>query len=417
MNATEIPVLLLTGYLGSGKTTLVNHILSNERGIKFAVIVNDIGEVNIDADLIQKGGVVGKKDDSLVALQNGCICCTLKMDLVEQIFEIMKMQRFDYIVIEASGICEPEPIAQTICSIPSMGGAYTKYGVCRLDCITTVVDALRLQSEFSCGNALTRKGIDDEDIENLIIQQIEFCNIILLNKAAEVQPEELKRIKQIIRTLQPGAEIIECNYADVDLEKIIRTGLFDFERAATSAGWIRGIEQQVSEEEEREAHHPHHEDHHHDDHEHQHHDDHEHQHHDGHEHHHHHHAEGGEVEEYGISTFVYYRRPAFNIHKFDHFVATKWPCSIFRAKGVCYFSHNRDMSFLFEQAGVQKKITEAGQWYATAPEEDLIELMRQEPGLLRDWDEKYGDRMQKIVFIGQHIDKEQLIHDLDECLE
>ena len=261
MNATEIPVLLLTGYLGSGKTTLVNHILSNERGIKFAVIVNDIGEVNIDADLIQKGGVVGKKDDSLVALQNGCICCTLKMDLVEQIFEIMKMQRFDYIVIEASGICEPEPIAQTICSIPSMGGAYTKYGVCRLDCITTVVDALRLQSEFSCGNALTRKGIDDEDIENLIIQQIEFCNIILLNKAAEVQPEELKRIKQIIRTLQPGAEIIECNYADVDLDKIIRTGLFDFERAATSAGWIRGIEQQVSEEEEREAHHPHHEDH------------------------------------------------------------------------------------------------------------------------------------------------------------
>ncbi len=417
MNATEIPVLLLTGYLGSGKTTLVNHILSNERGIKFAVIVNDIGEVNIDADLIQKGGVVGKKDDSLVALQNGCICCTLKMDLVEQIFEIMKMQRFDYIVIEASGICEPEPIAQTICSIPSMGGAYTKYGVCRLDCITTVVDALRLQSEFSCGNALTRKGIDDEDIENLIIQQIEFCNIILLNKAAEVQPEELKRIKQIIRTLQPGAEIIECNYADVDLDKIIRTGLFDFERAATSAGWIRGIEQQVSEEEEREAHHPHHEDHHHDEHEHQHHDDHEHQHHDGHEHHHHHHAEGGEVEEYGISTFVYYRRPAFDIHKFDHFVATKWPRSIIRAKGVCYFSHNRDMSFLFEQAGVQKKITEAGQWYATAPEEDLIELMRQEPGLLRDWDEKYGDRMQKIVFIGQHIDKEQLIHDLDECLE
>lgn len=417
MNATEIPVLLLTGYLGSGKTTLVNHILSNERGIKFAVIVNDIGEVNIDADLIQKGGVVGKKDDSLVALQNGCICCTLKMDLVEQIFEIMKMQRFDYIVIEASGICEPEPIAQTICSIPSMGGAYTKYGVCRLDCITTVVDALRLQSEFSCGNALTRKGIEDEDIENLIIQQIEFCNIILLNKAAEVQPEELKRIKQIIRTLQPGAEIIECNYADVDLEKIIRTGLFDFERAATSAGWIRGIEQQVSEEEEREAHHPHHEDHHHDEHEHQHHDDHEHQHHDGHEHHHHHHAEGGEVEEYGISTFVYYRRPAFDIHKFDHFVATKWPRSIIRAKGVCYFSHNRDMSFLFEQAGVQKKITEAGQWYATAPEEDLIELMRQEPGLLRDWDEKYGDRMQKIVFIGQHIDKEQLIHDLDECLE
>lgn len=394
MTTKEIPVLLLTGYLGSGKTTLVNHILSNKQGIKFAVIVNDIGEVNIDADLIQKGGVVGKKDESLVALQNGCICCTLKMDLIEQIGEIMRMERFDYIVIEASGICEPEPIAQTICSIPRMGGMYTKYGICRLDCITTVVDALRLQSEFSCGNDLTRKGIDEEDIENLIIQQIEFCNIILLNKAAEVSPEELQRIKQIIHTLQPGAEIIECNYADVNLEKIIHTRMFDFERAATSAGWIRGIEKQATEEEEKEAHEHHHE-----------------------EHEHHHHHEEGEAEEYGIGTFVYYRRPAFDIHKFDHFIATKWNRNIIRAKGVCYFSHNRDMSYLFEQAGMQKQLTEAGLWYATAPEEDLIELMRQEPGLLRDWDEKYGDRMQKIVFIGQHMDKEQIIRDLDKCLE
>lgn len=411
MNTIEIPVLLLTGYLGSGKTTLVNHILSNKRGIKFAVIVNDIGEVNIDADLIQKGGVVGKKEESLVALQNGCICCTLRTDLIEQILELMKMQCFDYIVIEASGICEPEPIAQTICSIPRLGGAYTKYGVCRLDCVTTVVDALRLQSEFACGNDLTRQGIDEEDIENLIIQQIEFCNIILLNKAAEVQPEELKRIKQIIRTLQPGAEIIECNYADVDLDKIINTHLFNFERAATAAGWIQGIERQMTEEEEKEAHHHHHHEgeHHHEEGEH---------HEEAQEHHHHHHHhEGGEVEEYGISTFVYYRRPAFDIHKFDHYVATKWPRSVIRAKGVCYFSHNRDMSFLFEQAGVQKKITEAGQWYATAPEEDMIELMRQEPGLLRDWDEKYGDRMLKIVFIGQKMNKEQIIRDLDECLE
>lgn len=403
MSTKEIPVLLLTGYLGSGKTTLVNHILSNKQGIKFAVIVNDIGEVNIDADLIQKGGVVGKKDESLVALQNGCICCTLKMDLIEQMGEIMRMERFDYIVIEASGICEPEPIAQTLCSIPRMGGMYTKYGICRLDCITTVVDALRLQSEFSCGDDLTRKGIDDEDIENLIIQQIEFCNIILLNKAAEVKPEELERIKRIIRTLQPGAEIIECNYADIDLKKIIHTGMFNFERVATSAGWIRGIESQATEEEEKEAHR--HAQHHGEEHGH---------HHDEHGHHHH---EGGEVEEYGIGTFVYYRRPAFDIHKFDHFIATKWNRNIIRAKGVCYFSHNRDMSYLFEQAGTQKQLTEAGLWYATAPEEDLIELMRQEPGLLRDWDEKYGDRMQKIVFIGQHMDKEQIIHDLDECLE
>ena len=412
MTTKEIPVLLLTGYLGSGKTTLVNHILANKQGIRFAVIVNDIGEVNIDADLIQKGGVVGKKDESLVALQNGCICCTLKTDLIEQIGEIMRMERFDYIVIEASGICEPEPIAQTICSIPRLGGMYTKYGICRLDCITTVVDALRLQSEFSCGDDLTRKGIDEEDIENLIIRQIEFCNIILLNKAAEVKPEELERIKLIIRTLQPAAEIIECNYADVNLKKIIHTGMFDFERVATSAGWIRGIEKQATEEEEKEAHghHRHHEDGHahpHEEHEHR---------HEAHGHHHHHH-EGGEVEEYGIGTFVYYRRPAFDIHKFDHFIATRWSRNIIRAKGVCYFSHNGDMSYLFEQAGAQKQLTEAGLWYATAPEEDLIELMRQEPGLMRDWDDKYGDRMQKIVFIGQHMDKEQIIRDLDECLE
>lgn len=412
MKQKEIPILLLTGYLGSGKTTLVNRILANKRGIRFAVIVNDIGEVNIDAALIQKGGVVGKKDDSLVALQNGCICCTLKADLIEQVYELMKLERFDYIVIEASGICEPEPIAQTLCSIPRLGEAYTRYGICRLDCIVSVVDALRLQSEFACGDNLTRKGLDEEDIENLIVQQIEFCNIILLNKAAEVAPEELGRIKKIIRTLQPSAEIIECNYADVDLDKLLDTHLFNFERAATSAGWIREIERAATEEEEREAHA--HGSHHHE-HE-EHHDDHHHEEGEGHHHHHHDH-EGGEVEEYGIGTFVYYRRPAFDIHKFDRFIATRWPRNVIRAKGVCYFSHNRDMSYLFEQAGVQKQLTEAGQWYATAPEEDLIELMKQEPGLLRDWDEKYGDRMQKMVFIGQHLDKEQLAHDLDECLE
>ncbi|WP_300724888.1 GTP-binding protein [uncultured Bacteroides sp.] len=427
MKANETPVLLLTGYLGSGKTTLVNHILANKRGIKFAVIVNDIGEVNIDADLIQKGGVVGKKDDSLVALQNGCICCTLKMDLIEQLNDILKMGKFDYIVIEASGICEPEPIAQTICSIPRMGGEYTKYGVAKLDCIATVVDALRLESEFSCGNDLTRKNIDEEDIENLIIQQIEFCNLILLNKASEVKPEELARIKQIVRTLQPGAEIIECDYANVDLEKLINTGLFNFTRVATSAGWVREIEKQITDEQEKEA--KEHEHHHHEEEHHHHHEEEEHQHHhhdddddDDHEeghchHHHHHHHEGGEVEEYGIGTFVYYRRPALDIHKFDRFVATKWPRNVIRAKGVCYFAHNRDMSYLFEQAGTQKQLTEAGLWYATASEKDLMELMRQEPGLLRDWDDKYGDRMQKIVFIGQHLDKKQLAHDLDECLE
>ncbi len=408
MEKKDVPVLLLTGYLGSGKTTLVNHILTNREGIRFAVIVNDLGEVNIDASLIQKGGVVDQKDDSLVALQNGCICCTLKTDLIDQIFELMKSEKFDYIVIEASGICEPEPIAQTVCSIPTFGEAYRKYGICRLDCIVTVVDALRFQSEFACGDSLTKADIAEDDIENLIIQQVEFCNKILLNKASEVTPEELGRIRQIIKTIQPGAEIIECDYANIDLDLILNTRMFDFEKVATSAGWIRGIEGPVEEEE-----HHHHHDHDHED-EHEHHHDH-HDHECG--HHHHHHHDEGEAEEYGISTFVYYRRRAFDINKFDYFVAKHWPKSVIRAKGVCYFSDNRDMSYLFEQAGKQKSIKEAGLWYATAPADELAELMKQEPGLMRDWDPEYGDRMQKIVFIGQKMDKEQIIKLLDDCLE
>ena len=416
----QTPVLLLTGYLGSGKTTLVNHILTNKENIKFAVIVNDIGEVNIDASLIQKGGIVGQKDESLVALQNGCICCTLKMDLIEQLNDILKLDRFDYIVIEASGICEPEPIAQTICSIPNLDPKYTEHGIARLDCIVTVVDALRMQSEFACGDDLKRKNIGEEDIENLLIQQIEFCNLVILNKASEVEPDELDRIRHIIHALQPSAPIIETDYTMVDLNNIINTGLFDYEHVAGSAGWIREIERPATDEEEAEAldHHHHHHDHDDDEHEHEHehhhdHDDDEHEHH----HHHHHHPDEGEAEEYGIQTFVYYRRPAIDIHKFDRFVATKWPKNIIRAKGLIYFSHNRDMSFLFEQAGVQKKLTESGLWFATAPEDELRKMVEYNPDILRDWDEHYGDRMVKLVFIGQNLDKEQLTRDLDECLE
>ena len=404
----ETPVLLLTGYLGSGKTTLVNHILTNSDGIKFAVIVNDIGEVNIDAGLIEKGGIVDQQDDSLVALQNGCICCTLKMDLVRQIEQLVMMQRFDYIVIEASGICEPEPIAQTICSIPQMGGAFTRLGTPRLDAIVTVVDALRLQSEFSCGEKLQVANIGEEDIENLIIQQIEFCNIILLNKASEVTPRELGRIREIIRALQPDAEIIECDYADVPVGKLVDTHLFDFDRVATSAGWIRGIEDRLEPE-----HHHHHDEDEHDDDE------------DEHEHHHEHEEscdcgchdhDQGEVEEYGIQTMVYFRRKPFDFNKFDYFAAKHWPANVIRCKGVCYFSNNRDMSVLFEQAGVQKKVTQAGLWYATASEEEREILMAQDPAFLRDWDPVYGDRMIKLVFIGQHLDRERLTKDLDACL-
>lgn len=420
-----MPILLLTGYLGSGKTTLVNRILSNKKGIRFAVIVNDIGEVNIDATLIQQGGVVGQSDDSLVALQNGCICCTLKTDLMNQIVEIMKMDKFDYIVIEASGICEPEPIAQTICSMKSIGGVYTEFGTPRLDCLVTVVDALRMADEFGCGESLERKNLEEDDIENLIIQQIEFCNVILLNKSSEVSPESLEKIKHIIREIQTKAQIIECDYADVDLEKLLDTNMFDYRQTESGAGWIRGLESDVHDEEHHHEEHEEEHEHHHEDHEeheeHHHHDhDEEHEDHDHHEEHHHHHHdhdhEGGEVEEYGIGTFVYYRRPAFDLNKFDWFVNKKLPKSVIRAKGLCYFSDNTDMSCLFEQAGKQIMLREAGQWYATAPEEDLIRMMRQDPTIMKDWDAHYGDRMQKIVFIGQHMDKEQICKDLDECL-
>ena len=416
----ETPVLLLTGYLGSGKTTLLNHILSNRSGIRFAVIVNDIGEVNIDASLIQKGGVVGQdqSSDDLVALQNGCICCTLQMDLVKQLSDLIASQRFDYIVIEASGICEPAPIAQTISSMRIMDDRYTARGIPRLDCIVTVVDALRMRDEFGCGEQLSRSGLGEDDIENLIIEQIEFCNNILLNKISEVTAEEAGRIRAIIRAIQPKARIIECDYADVALDDIVDTRMFDFESVATSAAWVHEIERAVSAEEEEEARHHHHHGH-----------DHHHDHHEEHDHdpehchdehcpcHHHHHGHGkGEAEEYGIQTFVYYRRPAFDLHKFDRFLAQKWPADIIRAKGIVYFKHNTDMSFLFEQAGRQKKLTESGYWYATAPEEELIALMQREPGLMRDWDEKYGDRMIKLVIIGQHLDRAAITAALDDCL-
>ena len=407
----EIPVLLLTGYLGSGKTTLLNKILANQKGIKFAVIVNDIGEVNIDAALIEQGGVVGKKDDSLVALQNGCICCTLKMDLVEQLKEIVDMQKFDYIVIEASGICEPAPIAQTICSIPTLGPQYIKNGVLRLDSIVTVVDALRMKDEFTGGDDLMKDYIDEEDLASLVIQQIEFCNIILLNKAAEVEPKDLDKLKHIIKAIQPKAEIFECNYGDVDLDKIVNTRKFDWETVATSAGWIQEIEAERNEDHHK--HDDHDDDDHDDEHEHE---EHEHHHHDHDHHHHHHHDDEGEAEEYGIGTFVYYSRKPFDLGLFDDFVARKWPRDVVRAKGICYFDDERDMCYVFEQAGRQKTVKQAGQWIATMPKDQLDELLAREEQLRKEWDDKVGDRMIKIVFIGQHLQKDAICKELDKCL-
>ncbi|MBO6077526.1 MAG: GTP-binding protein [Bacteroidaceae bacterium] len=405
----KTPVLLLTGYLGSGKTTLVNRILTNSKGIKFAVIVNDIGEVNIDASLIQQGGVVGMKDDSLVALQNGCICCTLKMDLVEQLHQIIAMHRFDYIVIEASGICEPGPIAQTICSIPQMEAKYNKEGIPDLDCIVTVVDALRIRDEFGCGDDLMKKNIGEEDLENLVIQQIEFCNIILLNKASEVTADEMQRIRKIVRALQPRARILECDYGDIDLSTILNTGMFDFENVATSATWIQEIEKRGDalehDDDDDDDDHDEHEHHHHHEHEHE------------HEHHHHHHDhEGGEVEEYGIGTYVYYARRPMDLNHFDWFVSKKWPKGVIRTKGMCYFADEFDICYLFEQAGKQMTLKNAGQWYATMPKQQLEAMIAQDPVLAADWDPQYGDRMQKLVFIGQNLDKAYIKKELDACL-
>ncbi|MCQ2083984.1 MAG: GTP-binding protein [Bacteroidaceae bacterium] len=395
----KTPVLLLTGYLGSGKTTLVNRILSNTKGIKFAVIVNDIGEVNIDASLIQQGGVVGMNDDSLVALQNGCICCTLKMDLVEQLHQIIAQKRFDYIVIEASGICEPAPIAQTICSIPRMEAKYTIAGIPQLDCIVTVVDALRLKDEFGCGDDLLKKNIGEEDLENLVIQQIEFCNMILLNKASEVSGDEMERIRKIVRALQPKARILECDYGNIDLDSILNTGMFNFEKVATSATWIQEVEKHHEADED-------HDDDDDDD------DDDEHHHH----HHHHHDHEGGEVEEYGIGTYVYYARRPMDLNRFDWFVAKKWPKGIIRTKGICYFADEFDTCYLFEQAGKQMTLKNSGQWFATMPEDRLAQMLRQDPVLAADWDDTYGDRMQKLVFIGQNLDRKLIKEELDKCL-
>ena len=377
MKVKETPVLLLTGYLGSGKTTLLNRILSNEKGIKFAVIVNDIGEVNIDADLIQQGGVVNQGDDSLVALQNGCICCTLKMDLVQQLSDIVAQDRFDYIVIEASGICEPAPIAQTISVYPQMYPEYAEKGIAKLDAIVTVCDALRLRDEFNEGTDLTKAGLDEDDLASLVIQQVEFCNIILLNKADEVSADELLRIKAILRQIQPKAAIVPCNYGDVNIDKIINTGLFDFEKVATSARWIEAVE---GEEDDLEN------------------------------------EEEGEALEYGIGTFVYERRRPFSMTEFDQFVARKFPKSVIRSKGLCYFADDRDMCYVFEQAGSQVSLRNAGQWYASMPEDEMEEFRKNNPGAFRNWDDEYGDRMQKLVFIGQDMNRKEIEAALDECL-
>lgn len=410
-----VPITVLTGYLGAGKTTLINHVLNNQEGYKVAVIVNDIGEVNIDAELIQKGGIVNEEDSNLVPLSNGCICCTLKVDLMQQIVDIIKTGKFDYILIEASGVCEPMPIAQTITVLSEQTEQYGLPKICRLDNVVTVVDAARLVYEFGSGENLVQENIDDEDIENLLIQQIEFCNTIILNKVDAVSKEELNKVKAVIKALQPVAKIIETNYAKVEVKEIIDTNNFDFEKAASSPAWVKELERDDNEEDEEEHHHEHEEEHHH----HEHHEEgeHHHDHEDEHSHHHHHHHGEGETEEYGIGTFVYARRKPFNRDKFEEYVNMKWRKNIIRCKGIIWFSDEQDMSYVFEQAGNQFQMGEAGLWIASAPENEKNQMLKEHPELLKNWDSEVGDRIIKLVFIGQNLEKEEIKKELDTILD
>ncbi len=425
-----IPVSLLTGYLGAGKTTVLNHVLANQQGYKVAVIVNDIGEVNIDASLIAKGGAVTQEDGELVPLSNGCICCTLKVDLMNQIIDLAKTKKFDYILIEASGICEPGPIAGSICMLDGTDKRVKMPGVAYLDNITTVVDAKRMADEFGSGKSLLNDDLDEEDIENLLIQQIEYCTTIVLNKIDDVTEKEHAEVLEVIKALQPTAKIIETNYGKVDVKDILSTGRFDYEQILESAGWIQAMEREEGENSEnlKEEHHEHHHDehghheHHHDEHDHDGHEHHEHhdhaheEHHHGGHHHHHHHHEEGEAEEYGIATFVYQNVKPFSKQKFEEFVFAKWPKEVIRAKGLFWIIEDPQTAYIFEQSGQQKTATDDGYWIACFPEKDRNEVLRMNPDIAASWHPLYGDRVNKLVFIGRGMNKEQIIRDLDACL-
>ena len=412
----SVPITLITGYLGSGKTTLINHILRNAKDHKMAVIVNDIGEVNIDAELIEGTGVVSGKDENLVALSNGCICCTLKKDLITQLADLVKQQRFDHILIEASGICEPVPIAQTITYMENEFARQSLPRFYYLDAIISVTDALRLKDEFSCGEYLPQTERGEENLENLVIQQIEFCDIVLLNKVSLLNEEEIKKVKMAIKALQPTAKIIDADYCKVDVDDLIDTNLFDFEQASGSAAWIREFEDwdtDVEHHDEDEEEHHHHDD---DDDD----EDEEHEEHEHHHHHHHHHGveneEEGTALEYDINTFVYYRRRPFDLAKFENWINNESDKHhIIRAKGVCYFADQIEKIYVYESAGKQVTLTYSRQWFsATLTKKQLKYLRENDENFAHDWDEEYEDRLIKIVFIGQNLNEKAIRKELDQ---
>ena len=400
--AKKVPITLLVGYLGAGKTTLMNHILNNQEGYKVAVIVNDIGEVNVDASLIAKDANI-TDSSSLVALQNGCICCNLKSDMVNQIEKLIKTKKFDYVLIEASGVCEPMPIAQ---AIEQIDNGY-------IDGVISVVDAMRMATEFDEGNALLKKDMGEEDIESLLVQQVEFCNTLIINKTDLVTEEQLKKIRAVVKILQPNARVIETTKANVPIKDVLGTNEFDFEKVYESAGWVAELNKAAEEDDDEHEHHHHHNDdgdhdehhHHHDDDD----DDDE-----DHEHHEHHYDEE-EEDEYGIGSFVYYRRGCFDRQKLDK-VADQWPKSIIRSKGLMWFNDEPEMAWVWETTGRQIVAGYSGAWLASAPKREQEKYLKNDPELRKNWDEKLGDRMIKLVIIGSHLDKKAISDLLDTAL-
>lgn len=396
------PITLLCGYLGAGKTTLLNKVLSNQEGYKVAVIVNDIGEVNFDEKLIANGAKI-TDTSSIVPLTNGCICCTLKTQLAQNIENLIKSGKFDYIMIEASGVCEPMPIVQELETI--------KNG--NVDNVVGVVDAARLVDEFAGGDKLLKKdSIEEEDVESLLVQQIEFCSTLVINKKDLVSDEEFKKVRKVIEVLHPGVKIIETSHGDVDVKEIMGTNSFEFDSVYASAGWCKHLEEDEVEDEHQEEHHhreEEHEEHHH--HEHDEHDHEEHEHH----HHHEHRHEGESEDEYGIGTFIYYRRKPFDRQLLDEYANT-WPRNIIRCKGLMWFADEPEMAWVFETSGRQIQAGYSGQWVAACSPAEQKKILEENPKIKDEWDKDVGDRMIKLCIIGQNLDKEKISAELDKCL-